>query len=318
MKKEQTLTALKRLLPASLLAGLLCGGLLKFLSSYADTWCWHGIICLNHGIFDTVSTLHALVLSILALFLSGMLAVALQRGEVESQVQAAFAGGVSGCMVCLVIMVYARVSDLLSRGSTDLVEGLIYEVSFILRLAPSVLLWALIMAVLAVLGALLLFSSQEKTATPGENARASRLVIGSTAFIILALMVIPPLVAHLMLGAGMIGVHPSAAIGMTVISVERTAPDAIVLTARDIPSASALADPPFSVYLNGVVVSNASAAAASGLDVSVDPAGGLQAAEGSRAAWKGTAVMNNGTPVSVAVAVHGIDGSKQFVLDILV
>ncbi|WP_342675880.1 hypothetical protein [Methanofollis sp. UBA420] len=318
MKKEQTLQDLKRLIPASLLAGLLGGILLVFRISYADRWCWHGIICLNHGIFDTVSTLHALVLSILIFILTGMLAVALQRGEVESLVQAAFAGGVSGCMVCPVLIANTLVSDFLRYGGTDLVENLSFRVSSILHMVPITLLWIPILAAIAAVGALILFSCREKTATPGENVLASRLVLGATAFIILALLVIPPLVAHLMLGGGMIGVHPSAAIGMTAISVERTAPDAIVLTARDIPSTSALADPPFSVYLNGVEVSNASAAAASGLDVSVDPAGGLQAAEGSRATWKGTAVMNNGTPVSVAVAAHGADGSEQFVLDILV
>ncbi|QSZ66273.1 hypothetical protein RJ40_01540 [Methanofollis aquaemaris] len=316
MKKEQTLQNLKRLLPAALLAGLLGGGLFVFLGSYADMWCWHGIICLNHSIFDISSTLQVFVLCILALFFTGMLAVALQRGEVGSQAQAAFAGGVSGFMAFFVIRVYTRVSNLLwyvGNGGTDPVGYLIDSISYILVNFASTLFAALIMAALAVLGALILFSSLEKAATPEENARASRLVLGSTVLIILVCMIIPPLVARLMIGAGMIRVHSSAALMGTFISLEHTAPDTIVLTAHKVPPAFTLADTHFSVYidgLDGIDVSNASAAAASGLAVAVEPADGLQAFEGSQATWKGPVFEDNSTPTSVTVIAHGTDGSE--------
>ncbi|MBP2145376.1 hypothetical protein J2129_000830 [Methanofollis sp. W23] len=241
---HMALQDLTRLLPASLLAGLLGGGLFVFLSSYADTWCWHDIICLNHSIFDISSTLQAFVLCILALFFTGMLAVALQRGEVGSKAQAAFAGGISGCMVFPVNMVHIEVSDLLRLGSTDPIGFLIDSISYVIINLPSILFLDLILAALVVLGALILFSSLEKAATPEENTRTSRLVLGSTVLIILVCMIIPPLVARLMIGAGMIRVHSSAALMGTFISLEHTVPDTIVLTAREVPPTFTLADPP--------------------------------------------------------------------------
>ncbi|MBP2145384.1 hypothetical protein J2129_000838 [Methanofollis sp. W23] len=309
MNTEQTLQNLTRLLLASLLAGLLGGGMIVFLRSYVYDWCWYDLLSFEHGIFFTIGCAHTLVLCFLTLFLAGMLAVALYPGK--SRAQAAFAGGVSGCMACLVFVVHTLVSDLLSHGSVDLVGDLIFHASLILSHALSLMFLTLTMVVFAALGALILFSSLEKATTPEENARASRLVLGSTVLIILVFMVLPPLVAHAMPGTENTG----AAIGRTVISLERTAPDTIVLTAQEVPVASALADPHFMVYIDGIEVSNASAAAASGLAVTVEPADGLQAVQGSQATWKGTAVMNNGTPVSVAVAAHGADGSKQFVFD---
>ena len=304
MKKEQTLPALKRLLPTSLLAGLLGGGLLVFLRSYVYYWCWDELLGF-HGIFFAIGCAHTLMLTILTLFLTGMVAVALQRGEVGSRAQAAFAGGVSGCMVCSVLMANILVSDFLRYGGIDPVEFLVYKISYILVNFAFTLFQTLIVAAFAIAGALLLFSSREKTATPGENARASRLVLGSTVLIILALLVIPPLVTRLMFSAGMIEVYPV----MTIISLERTAPDTIVLATHNVLPGFALADPPYSVYIDGLDVSNASAAASSGLAVSVDPAGGLQAAEGSRATWKGAVFEDNHTPVRVVV--HGADGSES-------
>ncbi|QSZ66252.1 hypothetical protein RJ40_01430 [Methanofollis aquaemaris] len=303
---------LTRLLPASLLAGLLGGGLWIFLGTYVNAWCWDDIICFNHSIFDSISELQYIVLTILVLFLAGMLAVALQQGEVGSQAQAVFAGGVSGCMVFLINMVHSEILDLFSHGSTDPVGHLIFKASIIIIYTLPLLFLTLMVAVLAVLGALVLFSSQEKVNTPEENARASRLVLSSIILLILTFVALPPLVAHLMIGAGMIEVSSSVALIGTFISLEHTAPDTIVLTALEVPATSALADPPYSVYINGfhgVDVSNTSAAAASGLAITVEPANGLQAVEGSKATWKGAVFEDNSTPVSVTVIAHGTDGS---------
>ncbi|QSZ66271.1 hypothetical protein RJ40_01530 [Methanofollis aquaemaris] len=305
MKKGQTLQDLKRLLPASLLAGLLGGGLIVFLKSYAYYWCWYDLLGLCHGIFFTIGYAHTLVLCFLTLFLTGMLAVALQQGEVGGQAQAVFAGGVSGCMAFFVIMVHTLVSDLLRDWVTDHVGFLIDSISYILVNFASTLFPALIVAAFATLGALLLFSSREKAATPEENARALRLVIGSTILIILVLLFLPPLVTHLMFSAGMIEAYPV----WTFISLERTAPDTIVLAAHEVLPACALATPPYSVYIDGIDVSNASAAAASGLAVTVEPADGLQPFEGSQATWKGAVFEDNSTPVRVVV--HRADGSAS-------
>ncbi|QSZ66264.1 hypothetical protein RJ40_01495 [Methanofollis aquaemaris] len=309
MNTEQTLQDLVRLLPASLLAGILGGGMIVFLRSYVYDWCWYDLLSFEHGIFFTIGCAHTLVLCFLTLFLAGMVAVALYPGK--NRAQAAFAGGVSGCMACFVFVILTLVSDLLSHGSVDLVGDLIFHASLILSHALSLMFLTLTMVVLAVLGALIFFSSLEKATTPEENARASRLVLGSTVLIILVFMFLPPLVAH-----AMPGTEPTvAAIGRSVISVERTAPDTIVLTAQEVPATSVLTDPHFSVYLDGVEASNATVAAANGLAVTVEPVDGLLAFEGSRATWQGTAVHNNGTPVNVAVAAQGADGSKQFVFD---
>lgn len=314
MKKEQTLKNLIHLLPVSLLAGLLGGGLLIFLTTSLHQWSWSGLIGYTHGFLDSISILQVMMLGILVLFFAGMLAIVLHPGK-TGKAQAAFAGAVSGCTVFLVNGVYMMVSDTLRHESTDLVGDLVRQISYLLlnHLVPLILL-ALFMAALAVLGALFLSSFRERAGGPDAKNRASRLVLGTTALLILALTLLPPLVAHAMPGTE----NTVAAIGMTVISVERTAPDTIVLTAQEVPDASVLADPHLSVYLDGVEVSDDDAAAARGLAVSVEPADGLMAVGGSQAAWQGPAVQNNGTHVNVAVAVHGADGSRQFVFDRLV
>ncbi|QYZ78030.1 hypothetical protein E2N92_00585 [Methanofollis formosanus] len=308
MTTEQTLQNLTRLLAASLLAGLLGGGLLVFLTTSLHRWCWSGLVDSHYGFLDSITILQAIMLGILLLFFAGMLAVALHPGKTPAQ--AVVAGVVSGCTVFLVNEVHILIADCLGHGSTDLVGDLVRQISYLLLTHPVPLLYlALFMAALAVLGALFLFSIREKAGGPDEKARASRMVLGTMALFILALTFLPPLVAHAMPGTQ----NTVAAIGRTVISAERTAPDTLVLTAREVPAASALADPHFSVYLDGVEVSDADAAAA--IAVSVEPADGLQAFKGSQAAWQGAAVHNNGTPVNVAVAAHGADGSKLFVFD---
>lgn len=311
MKKEQTLKNLTRLLPASLLAGILGGGMLVFLTAYLHRWSWRGLIGYTYGFLDSISILQVMMLGILVLFFAGMLAIVLHPGK-TGKAQAAFAGAVSGCTVFLVNEVHMMVSDTLRHESTDLVGDLVHQITYLLlnHLVPLLLL-ALFMAALAVLGALFLSFFRERAGGTDAKNRASRLVLGTTALLILALTLLPPLVAHAMPGTE----NTVAAIGMTVISVERTAPDTIVLTAQEVPDASVLADSPFTVYLNGVDVSNASTLAASGLAMTIEPAGGLQAVEGSRATWQGTVFEDNSTPVNLTVIAHGTDGSEQVVLD---
>jgi hypothetical protein len=173
------------------------------------------------------------------------------------------------------------------------------------------------MAALAALGAFVVSFFREKAAGPNEGAAASRLVLCSTAAAILVVVVLPPLAAHAMLGAGMVDANPSTAPITTAVSAERTASDTIVITTSEMPPASVL-DPgaPFSVFMNGVDVSNASTCAASSFAATVEPPGGLSAVEGSQATWTGTGILNNGTPVDVVVMVHGIDGSDLIVLNL--
>lgn len=169
------------------------------------------------------------------------------------------------------------------------------------------------------LGAFVVSFFRESATGPNEDAAASRLLLCSTAAIILVVVVLPPLAAHAMLGAGAIDVNPGTALMTTAVSVERTAPDTLVLTVREAPPASVF-DPgtPFSVFMNGVDVSNASACAASGFAATVDPSGGLSAVKGSQAAWTGAGVLNNGTPVEVVIMVHGVDGSEIVIMDLMV
>ncbi|MBP2145378.1 hypothetical protein J2129_000832 [Methanofollis sp. W23] len=45
--------------------------------------------------------------------------------------------------------------------------------------------------------------------------------------------------------------------------------------------------------------------------MTVEPADGLQAVEGSQATWRGTVFENNTTPVTLTVIAHGTDGSDS-------
>ncbi|WP_243670153.1 hypothetical protein [Methanoculleus chikugoensis] len=131
----------------------------------------------------------------------------------------------------------------------------------------------------------------------------------------------PPLTAHAMLGAGgMVDVNPGTALMTIAVSGERTAPDTIVITVEEVPPASVLDPPdlPFSIFMNGVDVSNASACAASGFAATVEPLGGVPAVKGSETAWTGGGVSNNGTPADVVVMAHGVDGSEIIVLSLMI
>jgi hypothetical protein len=302
---------LKRLLPASLIAGLIGGGLLALLT-HAHTWCWGGIVCYNHGLIDAIGTFQNLLLGILSLILTGMLAVALQREARMKRDFAVLAGGVAGFTAFFVFELQSMITSVFGHGYAAGLSDVLSAICFPLaNHALPLLAIGLSMAALATLGAFTVSYFRERATGPNDGATASRLIPGSTAAIILVVVVLPPIAAHAMLSAGMIemNLNPGTAVSMmTVVSVERTAPDAIVITAREVPLASVL-DPeaPFSVFMNGVNVSDASACAGSGLDVTVDPSGGLSVLKGSQAAWTGTRVLNNGTPVGVMVMLHGVD-----------
>jgi len=317
--RPATLQNLKRLLPASLFAGLVGGGLLALLT-HVHTWCWSDIACYNHGLFDGIGTYQNLVLGILALLLAGMLPVALSREGGANRSAAVLAGGIAGCVAFLInelhfttILVFGHGS---SAGPGDLLSAIC---STLANHALPLLAIGLAMAVLAALGAFVVSFFRERAAGPDEGAAASRLILCSTAAAILVIAVLPPLAAHAMLGAGMIDVNPGTALMTAAVSAERTAPDAIVITVEEVPPASVLdPDLPFSVFMNGVDVSNASACAASGFAATVDPTGGLAAVRGSQAAWTGGGVSNNGTPVYVVVMAHGTDGSEIIVLSLMI
>ncbi|MDK2891603.1 MAG: hypothetical protein PWR21_2235 [Methanoculleus sp.] len=315
-----TLQNLKRLLPTSLLAGLVGGGLLVVLQTYVHTWCWGGIARYNQGLFDDIGTFQGLALGILSLLLAGMLPAALQREEDGIRRDfAVLAGGITGFTAFFVLELHSMVASVFGHGyAAGLSDVLSLARDTLANLFFPLLAIGLAMAALAVLGAFVVSFFRERAGGPNEGAAASRLILCSTAAAILVVAVLPPLAAYAMLDAGMIdmNLNPGTAVStMTVVSVERTAPDTLVLTVREVPPASVL-DPgaPFSVFMNGVAVSDASACAASDLDVTVDPPGGLSAAEGSRAAWTGAGVSNNGTPVDVVVTAHGADGSEIVVL----
>ncbi|WP_292364656.1 MULTISPECIES: hypothetical protein [unclassified Methanoculleus] len=263
------------------------------------------------------------MLGILSLLLAGMLPAALSREGGTRRGSAVLAGGIAGFTAFLVLEMYSMVTAAFGHGyAAGLSDVLSLAHDTLANHALSLLAMALIMAALAALGAFVVSFFRERAAGPKDGAAASRLFLCSTAAIILVVAVLPPLAAHAMLGAGMIdmNLNPGTTVSMmTAISVERTAPDTLVLTVREVPPASVL-DPgaPFSVFMNGVDVSNASACTAGGFAATVDPPGGLSAAKGSQAAWTGTGVLNNGTPVDVAVMVHGVDGSDIIVLSIRV
>lgn len=309
----------KHLLPSSLFAGLVGGGLLVVLLTYVHKWCWGGIACYNHRLFDGIGTFQSLMLGILSLLLTGMFAVALQREGGTNRNSAVFAGGIAGCIAYLVNELHFTVILVFGHGSPAGIGDLLSAIFSTLtnHLFPFLAI-GLFMAAIAALGAFIVSFFREKAAGPNEGAAASRLFLCSTAAAILV-VVLPPLAAHAMLGAGMVDMSPSMAMMMTTVSAERTAPDTIAITVREVPLASVL-DPgaPFSVFMNGVDASNASACAESGLGVTVEPPGGLSAVEGSQAAWTGTGVLNNGTPVDIVVMLHGVDGSDLIVLNLMI
>jgi len=309
MREHTNFPDFGHLLPASLLAGLIGGGLLVFLTSCVHAWCWDGIPGFRYGIFESISSIQYILLGTLTLFLSGMLAVVLR--PVETRAQAFLVGGISGFTVFLVNEIHFNISLLLGQGSTDLAGDLIHNLSYQLASFPlQFLFMALVMTGLAVLGAFILFSFSEKAAGPEEETRASLVIPGSKVLIILVVLVLPPLAAHMMSGAKMVSVNPSETMISTHISLERTAPDAIILTAHEVPAGSH-----FSVYLDGVDVSNASASASKGFVGTVEPSDGLQAIGGSEATWQGAGVMSNGTPLDFTIKVHGADGSEIVVLN---
>lgn len=308
---------LKYLPLSALFAGLGGGGLLVLLTSYFRKWCWDDIACYNHSLFDGASSHQILVLGILVLFLVGMLSAALQRKDGERQVSIGLAGGISGIITFGIYVLNFEVALLLSHGSTALLQDLFLAISHDLVSHPLTFLGlALAMAGLTAFGAVIFSSRRATAADPEEGVRVSRLLLGSTILLILAVAVLPPFAAHAMLAIGVVDVNPSTAMIMTVVSVERTAPDTLVFTAHKVPPASAL-DPevPFSIIMNGIDVSSATACAAGGFSATVDPPGGLSAARGSQAAWQGAVISNNDTPVDVTVMVHGADGSDLLVLN---
>lgn len=317
--RQTTLQNLRRLLPASLLAGLVGGGLLALLT-HVHTWCRGGIACYNHGLFDGIGTYQSLVLGILSLLLAGMLPAALQREGGMKRDFAVLAGGIAGFTAFLVLEIYSMVTTVFGHGyAAGLSDVLSLAHETLANLFFPLLAIGLTMAALAALGAFVVSFLREREAGPKDGAAASRLILCSTAAIILVVVILPPLAAHAMLGAGMIDVNPGTAMVMTTVSAERTAPDAIVIAVEEAPPASVLdSGAPFSVFMNGVDVSDASACAASGFAATVDPPGGLEAARGSEAAWTGAGVSNNGTPVDVVVTAHGADGSEIIVLSLMV
>jgi hypothetical protein len=318
--RQTTLQNLRRLLPASLFAGLVGGGLLV-LPTHVHTWCRGGIACYNHGLFDGIGTFQNLVLGILSLLLAGMLPAALQREEDGMGSDfAVLAGGIAGFTAFLVFELHSMVTSVFGHGyAAGLSDVLSLAHETLANLFLPLLAIGLFMVTLAGLGAFVVSLFRERAAGPDEGAAASRLILCSTAAIILVVVILPPLAAHAMLGAGMIDVNPGTAMVVTTVSAERTAPDIIVIAVEEAPPASVLdSGAPFSVFMNGVDVSDASACAASGFAATVDPPGGLEAARGSEAAWTGAGVSNNGTPVDVVVTAHGADGSEIIVLSLMV
>ncbi len=319
--RQTTLQNLKRLLPSSLLAGLVGGGLLVVLQTYVHTWCWGGIARYNQGLFDDIGTFQGLALGILSLLLAGMLPAALQREEDGIRRDfAVLAGGITGFTAFFVLDIYSMVTAVFGHGyAAGLSDVLSLACDTLANLFFPLLAIGLAMAALAVLGAFVVSFFRERAGGPNEGAAASRLILCSTAAAILVVAVLPPLAAYAMLDAGMIDVNPRTAMVMTTVSAERTAPDTLVLTVEEVPPASVL-DPgaPFSVFMNGVDVSTASACAASGFAATIDPPDSLSATEGSRATWTGAGVSNNGTPVDVVVVARGADGSEIIVLSLRV
>lgn len=317
--RHTTLQNLKHFLPASLFAGLVGGGLLVVLLTYVHKWCWGGIACYNHRLFTGIGTFQSLVLCILSLLLAGMLSVVLQREGGANRNSAVLAGGIAGCAAVLINYLHSQITSVFGHGYAPDVSDVLSAICFPLaNYALPLLAISLSMAALAALGAFVVSFFRERAAGPNDGAAASRLFLYSAAAVILVAVVLPPLAAHAMLGAGMVDMSPSMAMIMTTVFAERTAPDTIAITVREVPLASVLDHgAPFSVFMNGVDVSDASACAASGLDVTVDPPEGLSVVEGSQAAWTGTGVLNNGTPVDVAVMVHGVDGSDIIVLNFI-
>jgi hypothetical protein len=314
-----TLQNQKRLLPSSLFAGLAGGGLLVLLT-YIHTWSWGGIACYNHGLFDAIGTYQNLVLGILSLLLTGMLPVALQREGGTGRDFAVLAGGGAGFTAFFVFELHSMITSVFGHGyAAGLSDVLSLAYDTLTNHLLPLLAIGLAMAAFAALGAFVISFFRESATGPNEDAAASRLLLCSTAAIILVVVVLPPLAAHAMLGAGAIDVNPGTALMTTAVSVERTVPDTLVLTVREVPPASVLDHrKPFSVFMNGVDVSNASACAASGFAATVDPSGGLPVVEGAQAAWTGAGVLNNGTPVDVVVMVHGVDGSDLIILNLMV
>ena len=318
-EEHTALQDLRRLLPASFLAGLVAGGLLALLT-HAHAWCWGGIACYNHGLFGAVGTYQNLVLGILSLFLAGTLPAALSREGEGRRDAAVLAGGIAGFVAFLINELNFRIIMVFGRGSSagpgDLLSAIC---STLANHALSLLAMGLFTAALAALGAFVASHFRERAAGPDEGAAASRLLLCSTAALILIVAVLPPLAAHAMLGAGMIDVNPGTAMTMTTVSAERTAPDTIVVTVEEAPPASVLdPDLAFSVFIDGVDVSTGAACAAHSFAATVDPPGGLFAAEGAEAAWTGAGVSNDGTPVNVVVTAHGADGSEVIVLSRMV
>ena len=249
-----------------------------------------------------------------------MLAVALQRKGGTGRDFAVLAGGVAGFTAFFVFELHSMITSVFGHGyAAGLSDVLSSPYDTLANHAPLLLVIGLAMAALAALGAFVVSFFRERAAGPDDGAAASRLILCSTAAVILVVVVLPPLAAHAMLGAGMVDVNPGTALMTTAVSAERTAPDTLVITVEEVPPASVL-DPgaPFSVFMNGVDVSNASACAASGFSATVEPLGGGPAVKGSGTAWTGDGVSNNGTPVDVVVVVHGADGSEVIVLSFMV
>lgn len=216
---------LRHLLPSSLLAGLVGGGLLVLLQTCVHTWCRGGIACYNHGLFDGIGTFQNLVLGILSLLLAGMLPAALQREGGTRRDFAVLAGGIAGFTAFLVLEIYSMVTAVFGHGyAAGLSDVLSLAHDTLTNLFLPLLAIGLAMAALTALGAFVVSLSRERAAGPNEGAAASRLILCSTAALILVVVVLPPLAAHAMLGAGMIDVSPGTALMTTAVSAERTAP----------------------------------------------------------------------------------------------
>ncbi|MBN2254836.1 MAG: hypothetical protein JW736_03960 [Deltaproteobacteria bacterium] len=303
------------LLRSSLIAGLICGGLLVFLTSYAPGLCW-GDIILYSRLIEDISTFQGLMLVILILLLTGMFPAALRRCG-DCRAQNVLSGGISGFMAFFVSCFLVTVTSLFGHRTPVGFQDLLDAICLLAGNCLIILAYALFMAVIAAIGAVSLTFISVKTTGCKEGDRSSRLILGSMAVLIVAVTILPPLCAHAMLDSGAMDVEdPWYFFLETAVSVERTAPDTLVITFDVIPTTSVLdTRMPFSVFMNGADVSNASACAASDFAATVEPAGGLTAVEGSQAAWQGAGVMNNGSAVDVAIMVHGKDGTNLVILN---
>jgi len=128
--------------------------------------------------------------------------------------------------------------------------------------------------------------------------------------LVLAISLFPQAFAVIAINMG--AINESHSWYFTNVTVSRPDNDTIIITntgGQDVHLLNAQA--PFTIMINGNIVTNSEAIASCGLNISIDPAEGLKANTGASVTYTGDVLSNGGNKDQVVVFGFFKDGSEQ-------